>query len=661
MHKTFYIDVDEEITSIVDRIKKAKVKEIIIVAPKRALLIGSIVNLKLLKKEADTLGAQVTIVTQDKLGKMLIEKAGILAQDKLDEEMDEEILVFEDQEKEKENLQEVKAQRKTSARERLSSLGSAGFYDSAKEQEKRIKEELKGNKKQAEGSKSLEEEEVNKNFEKIINRELVTEVSGGMKKRGSMDLSANKKKIKNLSVEEGVSSEQDQEEAEISKPQKNEGDEEKKIASFFLSRSKGDFQRKDFQENSRVKRKKEKINSSEVSLPVTFWKKFLIFSLLAILVLGFLGAYLFIPKAKITIFTDTKEYPADIELKASVANEENNIEQASLPVQVFNFEEEIAQNFPATGEKEISNQKARGVITIYNEYTKEAQPLVATTRFLTENGELFRLVEGVEIPGLTENNGEIEPGSIQAQVVADESGEEFNIGPATFSIPGFESSGQEKHSKFYAKSFESMTGGGGGNNKVATLTEGDISSAKEQILSLAKKEALEKIRNENESNSLILEEAVNFGETTYKTSHSVGEVTEEFTVTLALKAEVLLVSQGDLEEVSARLVEEKNRKENPTLSISQSNIVLEFGKADINFENKEMLLRIHAIGKAALDVGLDDLKNKLLGKSQSEVESLLDNYPEIEKITVDYWPPFISGKIPSYAKRVDIILDKNDQ
>lgn len=81
-HKTLYIDVDEEITSIIDRVRKAQAGEVIIVVPKQALLIQSLVNLKLLKKEADRRKKRVMIVTQDKIGKKLIEKAGILVQKK---------------------------------------------------------------------------------------------------------------------------------------------------------------------------------------------------------------------------------------------------------------------------------------------------------------------------------------------------------------------------------------------------------------------------------------------------------------------------------------------------------------------------------------------------------------------------------------------------
>jgi len=88
-HKTLYIDIDEEITSIVDRLRKAPANEVIVVVPKGSLLIQSLVNLKLLKKEANRRQKKLMIVTQDKIGKKLIEKAGILVQGEMKDSFDE--------------------------------------------------------------------------------------------------------------------------------------------------------------------------------------------------------------------------------------------------------------------------------------------------------------------------------------------------------------------------------------------------------------------------------------------------------------------------------------------------------------------------------------------------------------------------------------------
>jgi hypothetical protein len=83
--KVIYIETNEEITSIIDRIKKTQGRAISVVVPKRAALTQSIVNLKLLKKEANKLDKRLTIITNDKVGKNLASKAGFLVEKKVKE------------------------------------------------------------------------------------------------------------------------------------------------------------------------------------------------------------------------------------------------------------------------------------------------------------------------------------------------------------------------------------------------------------------------------------------------------------------------------------------------------------------------------------------------------------------------------------------------
>lgn len=84
--ETLYLDNDEEITSVVDKLKSAGSGSLDIVIPKDALLLQSVVNLKILKKQAEGLSKDVTIVTQDKVGKKLAEQIGIPVVEKPGEE-----------------------------------------------------------------------------------------------------------------------------------------------------------------------------------------------------------------------------------------------------------------------------------------------------------------------------------------------------------------------------------------------------------------------------------------------------------------------------------------------------------------------------------------------------------------------------------------------
>lgn len=75
--RTIYIDVDEEITSVIERLAGVEASDVTLVIPKRSIILQSLVNLKLLKKEAERLNKNAHILTGDKLGKSLAQQAGI--------------------------------------------------------------------------------------------------------------------------------------------------------------------------------------------------------------------------------------------------------------------------------------------------------------------------------------------------------------------------------------------------------------------------------------------------------------------------------------------------------------------------------------------------------------------------------------------------------
>lgn len=60
-----YIDLDDEITSIIDKVENAKDKVAALVLPKRAAVLQSIVNMRLLRRAADKAGKNVVLISSD--------------------------------------------------------------------------------------------------------------------------------------------------------------------------------------------------------------------------------------------------------------------------------------------------------------------------------------------------------------------------------------------------------------------------------------------------------------------------------------------------------------------------------------------------------------------------------------------------------------------
>ncbi|PIQ78019.1 hypothetical protein COV82_02120 [Candidatus Peregrinibacteria bacterium CG11_big_fil_rev_8_21_14_0_20_46_8] len=81
-----YAEIDDEITNIFDRIKQLPSTNIAIVIPKRAQVLQSLINLKILKKKIHELKKTVVIVTADAQGMQLVTKAGLPCVEKLIEQ-----------------------------------------------------------------------------------------------------------------------------------------------------------------------------------------------------------------------------------------------------------------------------------------------------------------------------------------------------------------------------------------------------------------------------------------------------------------------------------------------------------------------------------------------------------------------------------------------
>ena len=60
-----YIDLDDEITSIIDKLENTKEKVVALVLPKRASVLQNIVNMRLLKRASETAGKNVVLITSE--------------------------------------------------------------------------------------------------------------------------------------------------------------------------------------------------------------------------------------------------------------------------------------------------------------------------------------------------------------------------------------------------------------------------------------------------------------------------------------------------------------------------------------------------------------------------------------------------------------------
>jgi hypothetical protein len=75
--ETIYVDVEDEITSIIDKVEASKSKIVVLMLPKRASTLQSVVNMRLLKRGADSANKNIILVTSESALLPLAGAAGI--------------------------------------------------------------------------------------------------------------------------------------------------------------------------------------------------------------------------------------------------------------------------------------------------------------------------------------------------------------------------------------------------------------------------------------------------------------------------------------------------------------------------------------------------------------------------------------------------------
>lgn len=86
MDDYIYIEADEDVTSVVEKLNRSEGTKVALVAPRGSAILQSVVNLKLLKREAQANHKHLSLVTKDEVGKNLASQVGLTIYDEVGQE-----------------------------------------------------------------------------------------------------------------------------------------------------------------------------------------------------------------------------------------------------------------------------------------------------------------------------------------------------------------------------------------------------------------------------------------------------------------------------------------------------------------------------------------------------------------------------------------------
>lgn len=185
--------------------------------------------------------------------------------------------------------------------------------------------------------------------------------------------------------------------------------------------------------------------------------------IVACIVIGAAVSFVF-AGASVTVYPRTASVAPPTSVLAGL-----NAPVGSLAFKRITFSEEASKTVAANGTTAASTS-AQGTVTIYNTYGTASQELVANTRFEAPDGKIYRIHQGVVVPGTTKNaDGSVKAGTITATIYADAAGADYNKTSETrFTIPGFKNTA--RYTKFYAIA-PSISGGFVGTQPAVSQTD----------------------------------------------------------------------------------------------------------------------------------------------------------------------------------------------
>ncbi len=596
MNQVFYIEADEEITKVIKRMKGSDKEGVVFVIPRGSSLGQSVVNLKLLKRSARDSKKALGIVSSDSATKKLADQIGVTVFAKVSEAekapLDKETV--QDKSKEAANLKVHTYQKY--------SLGGAS--ESAKE------DEIQPHDSTAE--KASEDEEA----EEGAGQEEEVELSS---ENGD-----------DTSADEGYAPEKG---TEVLRDRGSEGDEELEEEEVSFGGSGDDGEQEDERPINTRKEPESAPEFKKVKDMRRKSKKPLIILLFAIALLALGAAYVFLPKAKISLLVDSRDISLEYKVTVDKNQDGVNLEKMAYAGKIVELSKDSAKQYDATGAKDIGT-KATGTISISNSVATTAQVLAAGTKVTAADGKVFSLSKGVIVPAATLQNCQLVSGSIKCDtsagtidgtVTASENGDGYNLPANTNFTVG----------KMTAVNKAVLSGGLAKTQKF--VTDEDLARASKYLMAKIKSDNTAEFSKLVEDSSLkIFEKSQGEEVITESADKKTNDEADTFQYSMKLKMFAVGFNETDLEAFASKYIGSKILADEAILD--QKSVSTTYKFSDSNLANGTINLDITSAAKVGREIDVEKIKVNLANKNRTDAKNYLAGLPGVNAVTVATTP-----------------------
>ncbi|TSC94611.1 MAG: Uncharacterized protein Athens101428_241 [Candidatus Berkelbacteria bacterium Athens1014_28] len=592
MSKIIYLEPDEEITDVINKISKTDSDTVSLVIPRGSTLANSVVNLKLLTKKGKEFKKNVSIVSVDKNAKNLAAQIGLP--------------VFSSASEAKEGM---------SAPE-ITSPVAKNLPDD--DQDLEVTDGIKVHQydKDQAGAVSGEQSE-------IVNPTTPPEEEVIEAVKDENEILINNDSNDSIQNEEAL-------------PEKNDYKLIKKPMTKDFGQNSGGFSGPSTFGKMRQGKKRRKI---------IIWS---IGGSVALLIT--LGLFATLPKAKVRISVVSEPISEQAEIKVDKSASEVNFENLTIPGKSVVKEDILEEPFVASGTKNVG-KPASGKITIYNTQNSDKKSFPTGTKFSSTSGIEFVSTADAEVPGaqfIVVNNVPIlqNAGKIDVAVQATSPGASGNIEPTNFTITSLEKIYQAGYN---GKSTVAMSGGN--DSIVKVVTDGDLANAKTSAENDLKNKIIEAIKAEISENDKLLDSAIGVSVVSGVSSAKSGDIADNFNYKVSSKVEAITFSEADFKELITKNVSSKLGEGKMIVESGNQEIKYEVTNADI--AGGKISLKGSFSGYVAKKYDQAELKKEIKGKAVSTATTKLTAHEGVLSADIVISPKFLRT-LPFLANRIEL-------
>ncbi|MDQ5883306.1 MAG: hypothetical protein QG654_219 [Patescibacteria group bacterium] len=336
----------------------------------------------------------------------------------------------------------------------------------------------------------------------------------------------------------------------------------------------------------------------------------------------------------------------NIEINKLVVANKNPLDNKSLSFDLVTLSGEESVSIENT-EKKYVERKATGKVRIFNNNSSEVQKLLIDTRLVAGDGKIYKTVKAVVVPGQKTVDGKKIPGSIDVDIYAEASGEEYNKPETDLKIFGFK--GNPKYETIYAKSIGEISGGFKG--ETFALSAEEETTQKLALETKLKESLLEKARAELPEGFIIYDDAV------ILEKEAPEAVSSDAGTKLLLKGKLhafIFKKENLIRELVKEAVPDfdKNKvtiKDLESISLSLMS-ASEIDPTDVDS------ISVSVKGNTEIIWEIDEqaIKDVLVGVKERKFESIIGEFKSIEKAELQI-KPIWKTTVPSEIDRINVV------